>query len=107
MWVLVWYEKLKKEAGASVSHSFVNMPEPEEEDLFDASALAFLVQAMELNPVPFPSFGIAVALVCDDVSSFFLWPTDLIAIGEVKYFHYRLSQKIEIFKGNPGGRLAS
>lgn len=105
--MLVWCEKLKKEAGASVSHSFVHMPEPEEEDLFDAIALAFPVQAMGLNPVPFPSFGIAIALVCDDVSSFFLWPTDLIAIGEVKYFHYRLSPNIEIFKGNPGGRLAS
>lgn len=58
-----------------------------------------------VNSVLFASLGIAIALAC--MSSIFLWPTDLIAIGEVKYFHYPLPQNIEIFKGNPGGRLAS
>jgi len=63
------------------------------------------MQGILLNPILFASFGVAIALMC--VSSVFLWPTDLIAIGEVKYFHYPLPQNIEIFKGNPGGRLAS
>lgn len=63
------------------------------------------MQGILLNPILFAYFGVAIALVC--VSSVFLWPTDLIAIGEVKYFHYPLPQNIEIFKGNPGGRLAS
>lgn len=79
----------------------------EEEDLFTAVGLAFPRQTILLNPVPFASSGIAVTLVCGGVSSFFLWPTDLTAIGEVKYFHYLLPQNIEIFKGNPRGRLAS
>lgn len=59
-------------------------------DPLTAIALAFPVQEGRLNPAPFTSLGIAIAFVCGGVSSFFLWPTDLIAIGEVKYFHYPL-----------------
>lgn len=88
------------------SLSLVKERELHKEDLSPVTAPAFPVQATGLNPVLFTSFGIAIALVCGGVSSFFP-PTDLIAIGEVKYFHYPLPQHIEIFKGIPGRRLAS
>lgn len=65
-----WWEKLKKDAGF-FSLSFVKERELHEEDLFPATAPAFPMQAMGLNPVPFASFGIAIALVCGGVSSFF------------------------------------
>lgn len=78
-----------------VSHSLVKMPGLErktcsEGSLFTALGLSLSEAADGTEYHPSASFGIAIALVCGGVTSLFLWPTDLIAIGVVKYFHYPL-----------------
>lgn len=90
-----------------VSGSLVKMPELEEERYslpldwsFQSIRYCWI---LSLSPL----WGLQLHWRVVVWAAFFLWPTDLIAIGEVKYFHYPLPQNTEIFKGNPGGRLAS